>query len=45
MFDCPSDLPGQPFLEDACQRACLTAGPGYLPAGLDETRLRRCSRR
>jgi hypothetical protein len=37
MFDCPFDLPGQPFLEDACQRACLTAGPGYLPAGLDET--------
>ena len=37
MFDCPGDLPGQPFLEDACQRACLTARPGYLPAGLDET--------
>ena len=28
---------GQPFLEDACQQACLTARPGYLPAGLDET--------
>ena len=37
MFDCPGDLPGQPFLEDACQRACLTARPGSLPAGLDET--------
>ena len=37
MFDYPFDLPGQPFLEDACQRACLTAGPGYLPAGLAET--------
>jgi hypothetical protein len=37
MFDCPFDLPGQPFLEDACQQACLTARPGYLPAGLDET--------
>jgi len=37
MFDCPGDLAGQPFLEDACQRACLTARPGYLPAGLDET--------
>jgi hypothetical protein len=37
MFDCPFDLPGQPFLEDACQRAGLTTGPGYLPAGLDET--------
>ena len=37
MFDCPFDLPGQPFLEDACLQACLTAGPGYLPAGLDET--------
>lgn len=36
MFDCPFDLPGQPFLEDACQQACLTAGLGYLPAGLDE---------
>ena len=37
MFDCPTDLPGQPFLEDACQQASLTATPGYLPAGLDET--------
>jgi hypothetical protein len=37
MFDCPGDLPGQPFLEDACQRACLSARPGCLPAGLDET--------
>jgi hypothetical protein len=37
MFDCPFDLAGQPFLEDACQRACLTSGLGYLPAGLDET--------
>jgi len=37
MFDCPGDLPGQPFLEDACQQACLSARPGYLPAGLDET--------
>jgi hypothetical protein len=37
MFDCPGDLPGQPFLEDACQQACLTARPGHLPAGLDET--------
>lgn len=36
MFDCPFDLPGQPFLEDACQQACLTARPGCLPAGLDE---------
>jgi hypothetical protein len=36
MFDCPGDLPGQPFLEDACQRARLTAGPGCLPAGLDD---------
>ena len=36
MFDCPGDLPGQPFLEDACQQACLSARPGYLPAGLDE---------
>jgi hypothetical protein len=36
MFDCPADLPGRPFLEDACQRAGLTARPGYLPAGLDE---------
>ena len=41
MFDCPFDLPGQPFLEDACQQACLTAGPGYLPAGLDETAVAR----
>ena len=37
IFDCPTDLPGQPFLEDACQRACLTARPGYLPAGLGDT--------
>ncbi len=37
MFDCPADLPGQPFLEDACQQAGLTARPGYLPAGLDAT--------
>ena len=37
MFDCPGDLPGQPFLEDACQRAGLTARPGSLPAGLDAT--------
>ena len=37
MFDCPGDLPGQPFLEDACQRACLTARLGCLPAGLDDT--------
>ena len=37
MFDCPGDLPGQPFLEDACQQACLTARPGCLPAGLDDT--------
>ena len=37
MFDCPGDLPGQPFLEDACQQARLTARPGHLPAGLDDT--------
>jgi hypothetical protein len=37
MFDCLADLPGQPFLEDACQQACLTARPGSLPAGLEET--------
>jgi hypothetical protein len=37
MFDCPGDLPGQPFLEDACQQACLTARPGSLPVGLGET--------
>ena len=37
MFDCPGDLPGQPFLEDAGQRACLTARLGCLPAGLDDT--------
>jgi hypothetical protein len=37
MFDCPADLPGQPFLEDACQQARLTVRPGYLPAGLGET--------
>ena len=37
MFDCPGDLPGQPFLEDACQQAGLTTRPGYLPAGLDDT--------
>jgi hypothetical protein len=37
LFDCPADLPGQPFLEDACRQACLTARPGHLPAGLDET--------
>lgn len=36
MFDCPFDLPGQPFLEDACQQARLAARPGCLPAGLDE---------
>ncbi len=36
MFDCPADLPGQPFLEDACQQARLTARPGCLPAGLGE---------
>ena len=41
MFDCPFDLPGQPFLEDACQKACLTARPGYLPAGLDEAAVAR----
>ena len=44
MFDCPGDLPGQPFLEDACQRACLTARPGSLPAGLDETAAAKLSR-
>jgi len=37
MFDCPGDLPGQPFLEDACQQARLTTRPGCLPAGLDDT--------
>jgi hypothetical protein len=37
MFDCLTDLPGQPFLEDACQEACLTARPGCLSAGLDHT--------
>ncbi len=37
LFDCPADLPGQPFLQDACQQARLTARPGSLPAGLDET--------
>ena len=37
MFDCPGDLPGQPFLEDAYQQAGLTTRPGYLPAGPDDT--------
>ena len=37
VFDCPSDLPGQPSLDDACEQAHLATGNGYETVGSDET--------